>query len=79
MMQIMLVVSESKRKATNFQTLLSSLMLVSAGPVHATKKRPKTEQDWWLRLHAFQTTQLDRFKPIATGVAQVIPLKNLHI
>ena len=57
---------------------------MSAGPVHATEKRPKTELDQQLRLHAFQTMQLDRF---ATGfegdrlqpVAQVVPLKNLHI
>ena len=25
--------------------------------------------DWWLQLHAFQTTQPDRFGPVATGCA----------
>ena len=60
---------------------------MSAGLVHATKKRLKTEPDRRLWLHAFQTMQPDRFGLIATGfegdrlqqVAQVIPLKKLHI
>ena len=49
--------------------------IVFKGPVHRTEKRPKTELDQQLQLHAFQTTQPDRFKP----VAHVILLKNAHI
>ena len=53
--------------ASTSSTSTSTSTIVYAGPVHATDFLDRTGPIFQLRLPAFEITQLDHFRPVATG------------